>query len=56
MSSIKGQLLRVAEQSLPQAVDESLAMMKDSFGLPDLAEALAAKSDKRAVEFPSRGA
>jgi hypothetical protein len=49
-------LLRVAEQSLPQAVDESLAMMKVSFALPDLAEALAAKGDKRAVNFPPRGA
>ena len=56
MASIKGQLLRVAELSLPQAVDESLAMMKVSFGLPDLAEALAAKGDKRAVDFPPRGA
>ena len=55
MASIKGQMLRVAEQSLPQAVDESLAMMKISFGLPDLAEALAAKGDKRAVIFPPRG-
>jgi enoyl-CoA hydratase/carnithine racemase len=56
MAAMKGQLLRVAEQSLPQAVDESLAMMKVSFALPDLAEALAAKGDKRAVNFPPRGA
>lgn len=56
MASIKGQLLRVGEQSLPLAVDESLAMMKVTFGLPDFAEALAAKGDKRAVNFPSRGA
>jgi enoyl-CoA hydratase/carnithine racemase len=55
MASMKGQLLRVSEQTLPQAVDESLAMMKVSFGLPDLAEALAAKGDKRAVNFPPRG-
>lgn len=56
MAAMKGQLLRVAEQSLPQAVEESLAMMKVSFALPDLAEALAAKGDKRQVRFPSRGA
>jgi enoyl-CoA hydratase/carnithine racemase len=56
MASIKGQLLRVSGQTLPQAVDESLAMMSVSFGLPDLTEALAAKSDKRAVNFPPRGA
>lgn len=56
MAAMKGQLLRVSEQTLPQSVDESLAMMKVSFGLPDLAEALAAKADKRAVEFPPRGA
>jgi enoyl-CoA hydratase/carnithine racemase len=56
IASIKGQMLRVPEQSLTQAVDESLAMMKISFALPDLAEALAAKSDKRAVRFPPRGA
>jgi enoyl-CoA hydratase/carnithine racemase len=56
MAAMKGQLLRVAEQSLTQAVDESLAMMKVSFALPDLAEALAAKGDKRAVNFPPRGA
>lgn len=56
MASMKGQLLRVGEQSLPEAVDESLAMMKVSFGLPDLAEALAAKGDKRAATFPPRGA
>ena len=56
MAEMKGQMLRVSEQSLPQAVDESLAMMKVSFGKPDLAEALAAKADKRAVAFPPRGA
>lgn len=56
MAAMKGQLLRVGAQSLDAAVDESLAMMKVSFGLPDLAEALAAKSEKRAVSFPPRGA
>jgi enoyl-CoA hydratase/carnithine racemase len=56
MASIKGQLLRVSGQTLPQAVDESLAMMRVSFGLPDLAEALAAKGDKRATAFAPRQA
>jgi len=56
LASIKGQLLRVSEQTLNEAVDESLALMKVSFGLPDIAEALAAKSDKRAVSFPPREA
>jgi len=56
MASIKGQLLRVSGQTLPQAVDESLAMMRISFGLPDLAEALAAKGDKRAAAFAPREA
>ena len=55
-ASIKGQLLRVSAQSLDEAVDESLAMMKMSFGLPDITEALAAKTDKRAVNFPPREA
>ena len=44
MAAMKGQLLRVAEQSLPQAVDESLAMMKVSFALPDLARLLRLKA------------
>lgn len=56
IAAMKGQLLRVSEQTLDQSVDESLAMMKESFGLPDLAEALSAKGDKRAANFPPRGA
>ena len=56
IAAMKGQLLRVSEQSLTQAVDESLTMMKVSFGLPDLAEALAAKGEKRQANFPPRGA
>jgi len=49
---LKAQLLRSSGQSLSEGIADALAGMRASFLEPDLAEALAAKSEKRPVEFP----
>ena len=54
MATMKGQLRRSAEQSLPQQLTESLALMSQSFRWPDLAEAMTARAEKRAPDFPPR--
>ena len=54
VATIKSQLLLSDDHTPEQAVDASLALMRESFDQPDIAEALAAKADKRLPHFPSR--
>lgn len=51
---IKRQLLNVDTETIVEAVDSSFVDMRAAFGRPDLAEAVAAKMDKRAPQFPPR--
>jgi enoyl-CoA hydratase/carnithine racemase len=51
LRAIKDQLLRAQEQGLNEAVRTSLRLMGQSFGEPDLAEALAARAAKRPPNF-----
>lgn len=58
LKAMKAQLLAGQAQSLDEALRVSLQEMAVSFRAPDLAEALAARSDKRPVAFgdlPPRG-
>jgi enoyl-CoA hydratase/carnithine racemase len=54
LAVIKRQLLEADQQDLPSAVTSSLAEMRAAFARPDLGEAVAAKMEKRAPEFPRR--
>jgi enoyl-CoA hydratase/carnithine racemase len=51
-AAIKRQLLSADQQGLEQAVETALVEMRESFARPDLAEALMARLEKRAVQFP----
>lgn len=57
VSTIKRQLATAATQSFTDAFDASVALEETSFGRPDLAEAIAARAEKRDARFPpySRG-
>lgn len=55
MREIKAQLLAAQAEGLDDAVRASLQRMAASFAGPDLAEALAARADKRPVHFPAIG-
>ncbi len=52
MATIKHQLLAAQDHTLDQATTESLALMSESFGWPDLAEVLSARRDNRQPQFP----
>ncbi|MBU6243781.1 MAG: enoyl-CoA hydratase/isomerase family protein [Actinomycetales bacterium] len=52
---IKAQLLAAQAEGLDDAVRASLQRMAASFAGPDLAEALAARAEKRPVRFPAIG-
>lgn len=54
MAVIKSQLLDVDGQTLDQAVGRSLIEMRASFQRADLLDAVAAKMEKRPVDFPPR--
>lgn len=54
MAVIKQQLLTAGTESLPQSVDRSLTEMRAAFQRPDLVEAISARLEKRATEFPPR--
>lgn len=54
MAVIKSQLLDVDGQTLEQAVGRSLVEMRASFQRADLLDAVAAKMEKRPVDFPPR--
>jgi enoyl-CoA hydratase/carnithine racemase len=56
MAVMKRQLLEVDGQDLTEAVDSSLVEMRAAFQRPDLAEAIMARLEKRAVDFPPRPA
>jgi len=49
---MKHQLLETDGLRLPEAVAKALDAMAEAFTWPDLAEALAARADKRAPQFP----
>lgn len=51
---MKRQLLDADTQDLTSAVESSLVEMRAAFRRPDLAAAIVAKLEKRAVEFPPR--
>jgi len=52
MAVIKAQLLQVDGQRMDEAVVTSLAEMRRAFERPDLAEAVAARAEKRLPAFP----
>jgi len=52
-ATIKAQLEAAALESLDASYGRSIELMADSFGWPDLREALAARADKRSPAFPS---
>ena len=52
MAMMKHQLLETDGLRLPEAVAKALDAMAEAFTWPDLAEALAARADKRAPQFP----
>lgn len=54
LAVIKAQLLSVDRQEMGEAVDVSIAEMLASFRRPDLAEALAARQEKRPPTFAPR--
>lgn len=54
LSIMKSQLSAAAASDFLEAFDTSLALMSQSFARPDLIEALAAKTGKRAPVFPDR--
>lgn len=54
IAAMKHQLLVAQQQSLAEAVETSLQWMSDAFTWPDLTEALRARADKRAPQFPDR--
>jgi enoyl-CoA hydratase/carnithine racemase len=54
LAVIKRQLLAADQESLVEAVDNSLEEMRAAFARPDLGEAVAAKLEKRAPKFPPR--
>jgi len=53
VATMKRQLLQADQLTLSSSVDASLVEMSRAFELPDLAEALTARSQKRAPQFPS---
>jgi enoyl-CoA hydratase/carnithine racemase len=53
LAAIKGQLLHASTQDLDAATAEAIALMGDSFTWPDLAEAMAARTERRAPRFPA---
>ena len=55
LAAIKSQLSAAAHQSLDIHLPESLDRMSASFRWPDLGEALAARKEKRAPNFPAYG-
>lgn len=54
IATMKRQLLAAQDITLTQAVDNSLGDMSEAFLWPDLAEALAARAEKRNPDFPNR--
>lgn len=54
VSTIKGQVARAATQDRATALQESLLLMRESFRGPDLPEALRARLERRAPDFPPR--
>jgi enoyl-CoA hydratase/carnithine racemase len=52
MAVMKRQLLEVDGQDLTAAVESSLVEMRAAFQRPDLTEAIMARLEKRAVDFP----
>ncbi len=54
MAVIKAQLLLADGQDLDAAVESSLVEMRAAFRRPDLIEAITAKLEKRAPQFPPR--
>lgn len=54
VATMKRQLLAADTQSLAASVTSSLTEMSRAFELPDLAEALTARTEKRAPKFPPR--
>ena len=54
VATMKRQLLQADGLSLPDSVASSLTEMSRAFELPDLAEALTARAEKRAPQFPPR--
>ena len=51
IAAMKRQLLSVDQQTLEQAVEQSLEEMRASFDRPDITEALTARMEKRAPRF-----
>lgn len=51
---IKRQILQSDSETLAESVESSLVDMRAAFGRPDLAEAIAAKAEKRPPRFPPR--
>ncbi|MGN6246526.1 MAG: enoyl-CoA hydratase-related protein [Motilibacteraceae bacterium] len=52
MATVKAQVLRDLEGDRDRSVAEAGALMRESFGWPDLPEGLAAFTEKRAPRFP----
>ncbi len=53
LAMIKRQLMNAGTQTLDEATAEAITVMGQSFGWPDLAEAMAARSERRAPQFPA---
>ena len=49
---MKRQLLEAEGHTLPEALTKALDAMAEAFTWPDLAEALAARANNRAPQFP----
>ena len=54
IATMKRQLLDADSLTLAESVKASLVDMSQAFELPDLAEAMRARAEKRAPQFPSR--
>ena len=52
LAVMKAQLLQVDGQRMDEAVVTSLAEMRRAFERPDLAEAIAARTEQRPAVFP----
>lgn len=53
LATIKSQLLRASTQTLAEATADAIDLMGGSFAWPDLAEAMAARAERRSPRFPA---